>query len=201
MKRKTALLFLLLVSTTVFTQNFEGKIVYKNSCKSKNPEWKLEYCQMITDSLQVFYYKNGDYKYDTPNSNKWTSYINAENKVYTKPEKKDKAYFTDASKNDDEILETQLNPKAIKILGYDCDELVVKCKSSIQKYYFNSVTSVNPKLFEKHIYGNLNKIMAITKSIPLKEIFIFEEQDLELESLAVEIIKTEVMEDTFIIPK
>jgi len=196
--KKTITLFILLISAALFSQDFEGKIVYKNSCRSKNPDWKKEYCQMITDSSQVYYFKNGDYKYLDNNTAKWTLFKKSDNKIYTKA---DKIYWIDVASNEDEILDIQVNKKKLVVLGYECDELILKCKSSTQKYYFNSVTAINPKWFENHKHGNLNKIMAITKSIPLKTLFIIEDQNFELESTATEIKKGKVDDKLFELPK
>ena len=153
--KTTLLFFTLLLSIPLFSQNFEGFIVYKNTCKSAKPDWKKEYCQMITDSSHVYYFKNGDYKYVYKDPSKWTLFINKEQKMYTKATK---IYRTDVSKNEDEILNIQINPKQLQVLGFECDELIIKCKNSTQKYYFNSVTKIDSKLMDKHQLGNLNKL-------------------------------------------
>lgn len=197
MKNKIAL-GLLLISTTLFSQNFEGKIAYKNTCHSTNPDWKKEYCQMVTDSAQAYYFKDGDYKYISLSSSKWSLYKKSNNTIYNKGAK---IYSVDAAINEDEILDIQMNKNVLVVLGYPCDELVVKCKSSIQKYYFNPVTAVNPKDFENHKNGNLNRIISITKAIPLKTVFTIEAQNFELESTASEIKKGILTDKLFEVPK
>ncbi len=197
MKMKITL-FILLISSTLFAQNFEGKIAYKNTCRSKDPEWKKEYCQMIADSVQSYYHKDGDYKYISLSSGKWVLYKKSDNKLYNKGTK---IYWTDAAINDDEILEIKINKNVLTVLGYKCDELILKCKNSVQKYYFNSVTAVNPKHFENHKSGNLYKIISITKAIPLKTIFIIEAQNFELETTATEIKRGKLTDKLFELPK
>ncbi len=80
------ILFFLFFSTTSFSQNFEGEIIYKNECKSNKIGWKIEYCQMITDSIENYYYKNGNYKYSVPNNQTWTIY--KKNEIKFTPKKK-----------------------------------------------------------------------------------------------------------------
>lgn len=191
-------LLALLVSFTMFSQNFEGKIAYKNTCRSKSPDWKTEYCQMIADSAQAYYFKDGNYKYISLSSGKWTFFKKSDNKIYNKGAQ---IYWTDAATNEDEILEIQVNKNTLTVLGYRCDELIVKTKNSIQKYYFNPITAVDPKDFENHKQGNLNKIFAITKAIPLKTLFIIEAQNFELESTATEIRKGKLTNKLFELPK
>jgi len=190
----------ILYSILSFSQNFEGEIIYRNICKSNNEEWKIEYCQMITDSIENFQYKNGNYKYSVPNNQTWTIFKKAENKVYRKT-KNGKIFWSDANSNNDSITKITLNKKALKVLDYDCDELIIESLGSIQKYYFSSKLSINPKFYKNHKNGNLNIITSITKSIPLKTIFIFEVQGLILESTAIKINKRKIEDNVFLIPK
>ena len=194
------ILFFLFFSTTSFSQNFEGEIIYKNECKSNKIGWKIEYCQMITDSIENYYYKNGNYKYSVPNNQTWTIYKKNENKIYTKT-KKGIIYSNDANSNNDSITKITVNKKALQALGIICDELIIKSLGVIQKYYFSSKLSIDPKFYNNHKYGNLNKITSITKSIPLKTLFIIENQGLTLESTAIKINFRKIEDDFFLIPK
>ena len=125
-------------------------------------------------------------------------YLKDNNAIYTRA---NKLFRTDASHYEDKILKTEINRNKIKILGYLCDELILTCASGIQKYYFNTITAVNPKLFLNHNHGNLNKIISLIKSIPLMTIFFIESEGLELKSVASKIVKTKLEEKTFEVPK
>ncbi|RAR50842.1 hypothetical protein [Flavobacterium lacus] len=199
MKLKFAIFFLLLFVKS-FSQNFEGEIVYKNVCKSNKPDWKIEYCQLITDSIQNFYYKNGSYKYSHPKNENWTIFKQKENKIYTKT-KKGKIFWKYTNSYNDSIVNVTINKKVLNILGYDCDELILETISGIQKYYYNSKLSINPELYKNHKYGNLYSITLITKSIPLKTIFIIESQGLVLESTAIKLDIDIIDKKIFLIPK
>lgn len=192
------LLFLLLFVKS-FSQNFEGEIVYKNVCMSSKPDWKIEYCQLITDSIQNFYYKNGSYKFSHPDNQNWTIFKQEEGKIYTKT-KKGKIFWSYSNSSNDSIVKATINKKVLNILGYDCDELILETLNSIQKYYYNSKFSVNPELYKNHKNGNLYYITSMTKSIPLKTVFIIENEGLILESTALKINIGIIDKINFLIP-
>ena len=154
---------------------------------------------MITDSIENFYYKNGNYKYSVPIHQTWTIYKTNENKIYTK-NKKGKLYSNDANLNKDSITNITINKSALKVLGFDCDELIIESPGSIQKYYYSSKLSIDPMFYKNHDYGNLNTITSITKSIPLKTLFIIENQGLILESIAIKINSRKIEDEIFLIP-
>lgn len=197
-------LALLFLSILLFSQPFEGYLVYQNNCKSSDPNWKQGYCDLITDSLQVYYFKEGDYRYNVANAEKWTLFKKNENKIYNKAKKQEVVTWADqseVSEFDLDIVDIQLNKKAATILGYECDELILTGKNSIQKYYFNAITGIDPTLLENHKKGHLGKIISLTKAIPLKTVFILEQQNLELESVAIKIKKTTLSKALFEVPK
>ena len=57
-----------------------------------------------------------------------------------------------------------------EVLGYPCDELVLTCKSGLQKYYFNTKLSVDITLFTNHKFGNWYDYLSKANSLPLKMI-------------------------------
>lgn len=162
--------FILLTSLTVFGQTpFEGKIVYQNTFKTKNSQIKDEQWLAMFGSTQEFYAKGSNYK-SVSNGTLllWQIYSAKENKIYTKMGNSPSIYWNDAGVNTDTILKFELKKAAAVILGYTCDELTLTCKSGIQKYYFNSKLSVDPKLYAAHTYGNFAYYLSKSKSWPLK---------------------------------
>jgi hypothetical protein len=93
--------------------------------------------------------------------------------------------WNDGSVNDDEVLSSTLNKAVSDVLGYKCDELILNCKSGIQKYYFNSKLSVDTKLYANHKYGNWYDYLSKTNALPLK--MIVDNAQFSMESVAVEI--------------
>lgn len=198
MKKRFCFIFLLFYLTS-FSQNFEGEIVYKTICKSNKPDWKIEYCQMITDSIENFHYKNGNYKYSVPENKTWTIYKQSEKKLYRKT-KKGKIFWSDVNSSNDSISKITLNKNVLKVLDYDCDELIIESLGAVRKYYYCSKFPIDPELCRNNKYVNLYNITLITKAIPLKTIFIIEDQGLILESTALKINKVKLDDAIFLIP-
>jgi len=83
-------------------------------------------------------------------------------------------------------------------LGYQCDELILTCKSGVQKYYFNSDLKVNTSLYQKLKFGNWYVIMSKTNGLPLK--MIIESPQFSVESLATAVTPTKLEEKMFELP-
>ena len=146
---------LMLLSMAAFAQNFEGEIVYTNTYKSKSAMATDEQITGMMGSRQNYFVKGAEYK--TVMNGKlieWQLYVSKDNKLYNKTGASETVYWVDVSKNDDEVLKSELHKEVITILGYKCDELVLTCKRGTQKYYFNSKLGMDAKLFINHKYGN-----------------------------------------------
>lgn len=156
---------------TSFGQSFEGKIVYQNAYKSKIPNVTDEQFTTMMGSTQEYFIKNGDY-ISVANGSlfQWQLYVNTDNKLYSKMANSETLFWNDGAANTDEILKAEINKDVIEILGYKCDELVLTCKSGIQKYYFNTKLSVDTKLFVNHKFGNWYDFLSKSNSLPLKSI-------------------------------
>jgi len=171
MKKISYLVLILLVSLNTFSQVFEGEIVYSNSYKSKNPKMNDEQWNMLLGTVQTYIIKNGDYK-STMNGAmaQWQLYINKENRLYNKMSQSETAFWNDAGFQGDEVLKVELNKGVTEVLGYKCDELILYCKSGVQKYYYNSKIGVDAKLFTNHKFGNWYEMVSKTHALPLKSI-------------------------------
>ena len=186
MKKAIAIIFTVLTTLTVFGQSFEGKIIYSNTYKSKNP--KITDLQMTTmmGSIQEYLIKGGNYKTISNGTLvQWQLYINKENKLYNKMSRSESAFWNDASIQGDDILNVELNKEVTEVLGYKCDEVILTCKSGVQKYYFNSKLHVDAKLFENHKFGNWFAYLSKSNSLTLKSVI--ETAQFTLVSVATEV--------------
>jgi hypothetical protein len=95
-------------------------------------------------------------------------------------------------------LKSELNKNVIEVLGYKCDELVLTCKSGVQKYYFNSKFKIDAKLFENHKFGNLYEYMSKAKALPLK--LVIENAQFSMESVAASIEEQKINDEIFVLP-
>lgn len=103
--------------------------------------------------------------------------------------------WNDGAINSDTVLKAELNKGIIEILGYKCDELLLTCKSGVQKYYFNSKLSVDPTLFVNHKFGNWYEFVSRSKSLPLKSII--DNAQFTFESVATEVIPMKIEKGVF----
>jgi hypothetical protein len=87
----------LLTSMSVGEQAFEGKIIYANSYKSKNPQITDQQWNTMMGVTQEYFIKGGDYK-STANGSlvQWQLYINKENKFYSKMSNSESVFWNDA---------------------------------------------------------------------------------------------------------
>lgn len=182
---KLTVLLLAIVSLS-FGQSFEGKVVYSNTYKSKIPSLTNEQFNAMMGSTVEYLIKGGDYKTST-NGNflQWQLYLSKDNKLYNKMAVSEAILWNDGAVNDDEIIKSEINKGVVKILGYQCDELILTCKSGVQKYYFSSKLKIDPKLFASHKFGNWSEVISRSNALPLK--MIVENNQFAVESIATEV--------------
>jgi hypothetical protein len=162
--------FLFLLPNVVsLAQNFEGKVTYQNTYKSKVPNVTDALFTEMMGTLQEYNFKGGNYR-SVSNGTflQWQLYVNKDNKLYTKFSNSPAILWNDGAVNPDSVLKTELNKGVVDILGHKCDELILTCTSGVQKYYFNSALKVDPKLFENHKFGNWSQYLSQSKALPLK---------------------------------
>ena len=196
MKKLIACLFLV-TSFMSIAQNFEGEIVYTNTVKSKSPQITNEQWSTMLGTKQSFFIKGNHYKSIANGSMvQWQLYVAADNKLYSKMGNTEVLQWNDASVRNEEILSSSIKPHAAKILGYDCDELTLTCKSGVQIYYFTSKLAADCKLYEKHLYGNWYDFLKLAKGMSLKTII--DTPQFTLEQTATE-VNTKKLDDAFFV--
>ena len=122
----------LIFAISTIAQTFEGKINYSNAFKSKNPQVTNQQWEQMVGAKQEYFIKDGNYKSVTNGSmSQWQLYVNSQNKVYTKMGNSETLLWNDASVNQDEVLKAEIKENAITILGYNCNELTLTCKSGV----------------------------------------------------------------------
>ncbi|MCJ8164775.1 hypothetical protein MKJ04_07960 [Pontibacter sp. E15-1] len=189
-----------LFSVAAAAQGFEGKITYKASYKGKSTAVSDNEFAFMMGTRQVCFYKEGNYKSVMNGALfQWQLYTSSDNRFYNKMANSEAVYWTDASENSDEVLAAVVNKGVAEILGYPCDELVLTCKSGLQKYYFNAGFPLNPALFEGHKLGNWFAYLSRAKAIPLKTVV--ESEQLVYEIVAVDIKPLQLDQELFTVPE
>jgi hypothetical protein len=150
-------------------------------------------------STQKYIINNGNYKSEVNGAiAQWQMYLAKENKIYYKMTNSEVIQWSDASQNQDSILKEELKKNATVILGYECDELTLYCRSGVQKYYFSSKIAYDPSLFRKHRFGNWYECLKRTQALPLKIITITSQ--FTMESTATAIKPGKVDDQIFTLP-
>ena len=199
MKQKIIIVIFFLSSLISFSQSFEGEIIYSNTYKSKNTQFTDERWNLLLGNTQNYFIKSGDYKSSTNGKlAQWQLYINKDNKLYNKMANSETVYWNDGSVQDDEIIKVEINKNVLEILGYKCDEIILTCKSGVQKYYYNSKLAVDAKLFINHKFGNWYGFLSKSGALPLK--MIIETPQFTITSEAIEIKPMKLDMNIFALP-
>lgn len=193
--KKTSLisfLFFFCLSYVVHGQNFEGVIKYNTSYKSKMPNVSDDDFNNMMGVTMEYMQKDGNYRSNMNGSVlEWQLYLKKDNKLYTKISSAPAILWNDGAENPDSVIKSEVKKNAAEILGYKCDELILTCKSGIQKYYYSNKLPLDPKLYEKLKFGNFGEYLAIAKALPLKMVLETAQFTMEAEATAVEAKKVD----------
>ena len=199
MKYFLTIFSLFLCSTCIFGQAFEGKIVYTNSYVSKTKNLSAAELSKLFGARYEYYIKGANYKSVSDGNLEFMLYVPAENRVYMKLRDQESVTSIDAGANASKVLKKVINRKVEKILGFECDEVILTTEQGSTKYYFNAEFSVDKRLFEKHAFGNWYELVSVTNSLPLKSIV--ETPQYIATSEAVEIKRIKLTTKDFVLPK
>lgn len=192
-------LFLCLFYVHANAQNFEGRIVYENTYKSKIPNVSDDQFNAMMGNEQTYLIKGGNYKSIMDGTMmQWQLYLGNDNKLYMKMAASPVIYWSDGAVNTDEVQKAEINKGVETILGHLCDELVLTCKSGVQRYYFSPKVKIDPKLYSQHKFGNWSEVVSHTKSLPLK--IVVENAQFTLVSTATEISPEKLEAKEFELP-
>lgn len=188
------IIFLLLLSPVmVFSQAFEGTMIFANSYKSKSPQIKDEQLNSMMGTTQDYFIKGGNYK-SVCNGTfvKSQLYRSAENISYSLNAKSNLFNSEDYSKNKDVATKYEIKKNVETVLGIPCDLLIVYTPKTKAYYYYNKKYGVDSELYNKHQFGNWYAILSKTKAVPLKVIY---ESEYFVMTSIVEKITPEVLDD------
>ena len=198
--KKLLTLTITLLTATVFSQSFQGGIVYQNTYVSKLPNVTSEQLTEMMGGTQTYTMKGGDYKSSSNGTLlQWQLYNSKSNKLYSKMSNSETIFWNDCTTNPDQVLKVEVNKGVVKILGYLCDEVILTCNSGIQKYYFNAQFAVDISLFTGHKYGNWYDYLKVAKALPLKSVI--ENGQFTLTSVAIEVKEIKFDEKAFQLPE
>ena len=196
MKQILITLFFSLCCSIAFSQSLEGKIVYKNTFKSKTPNATDAQWNAMMGTVQNYYIKGGNYKSVMDGKlMQWQIYRAAENKMYNKTVHSAQPMAVDASVEDDKVISSKVERTAGVILGYKCDKLTLNCTSGVQIYFFAPKLFIDKKLYSKHAYGNYYTYLSLANAAPLK--MIIDAPTFHMEGIATSVSREKVSDGIF----
>ncbi|TDX00295.1 hypothetical protein [Dinghuibacter silviterrae] len=184
MKPFYLLLAALLAPLPFYAQSFEGEIVYQVTFQSKLPNVSNDRLTNAMGDRSEYYVQNGNYK-NVCNGTifQWQLYRHDENRIYNKMAKANAVLWIDAATNQDTVYNASLVFNAATILGYSCDEVILACKSGVQRYFFSPKLGVDSRLFIRHRFGNYYAFVSKSNALPLK--YVIDNDQLVMEGTAV----------------
>jgi len=184
---------------TASAQYFEGKITYKVAYISRTAGLTNDQFASLMGDTQEYFIKGSHYK-SVFNGKlmQWGLYVPADLKMYTKMANSETILWNDVGLNTDEVLKAELNKNKEIVLGYPCDELILTCKSGVQKFYFHSSLGVDPALFVQHKYGNWYDYVSRAKALHLKSVI--ETPQFVMESIATDVKPMKLDDGLFTLP-
>lgn len=197
MKNRFYLLCVFLLSITItYSQNFEGEIIYINHFTSKMKNFTNKQLEDMIGSKQEYLIKDSCYKsFLNGQSITMQLYDPKTNRIYSRNAKSDTLYWFDASINTDEVVSYEIKKNVKKILGNQCDAIVMKTKTGTTTIFYSSRYKVDSKGYENHHYSNWAFYVGKTKALPLQTII--ETSNFRMESTATEIKSLELGTDYF----
>tara|TARA_R110000782_G_scaffold94646_2_gene178478 strand:- start:505 stop:1140 length:636 start_codon:yes stop_codon:yes gene_type:complete len=200
MIRNTALLLILLVTSNIYSQSFEGKVIYQNTYESKTPNVSNEQLNLLMGTLQEYVIKEGDYKsIFNGQFNQFQLYRSDKNKLYNKFSNAEALFWSDGAIDGEKVVDLNIIKNKETVLGINCDELTMKTTKGVYVYYYNAKYSINPEFYKGHLFGNWYFYVKESKAVPLK--IIMDTPEFKSTSTAIKIEEYKVDSAYFELPK
>lgn len=182
---------------------FEGEIIYKTEYIPKTSQADTAELVKKLGTGASFCFKEGNHFETFSNASQFSSelYNRKTNKLYLKENLGDTLYWVDCS--DDiggKMLKFELHPKAEKILGIDCDELVTYYEHKTVFDYFNAETlKINPDWYDKYKLFNKDWAQQKMGALFLKHKIEYGTFTMTLTAAAIK--EKKINDSLFIVPK
>jgi hypothetical protein len=152
------------------TKYFEGAMTYKSDIVVKNPQIDSSLIRNILGAGSTLFFKDGNYLLEYNGGLlKRQLYRKQDNKIYIRKNKNDTTFWVDCGNAGEEVIKFSLTRKKEKILGVECDELVIFYNDKTVSDYFNSALfRTNPAWFKNFKYENQNIIEEKEQAVCLK---------------------------------
>ena len=196
MKWTLVLSLLILRSVGLQAQYFEGKVVYRTTVTSKDPQVPDSTLSAMIGNEETYYIKGGFYQSITNGTGfSMQQYDHRTNRLYFKKPDVDTLYWLDAGKSSDKPISYETREDAEVVLGKRCDALVVETASGTIIFYYSPRYKLDAVMFQKHAYNGWAFYVSKAGCLPLKTVI--DNDKFHLESTATEVFQLELKENFF----
>ena len=168
---------------------FEGQITYQLKYEPKTANLTKEQAKEFFGNEQVYTIKEDKYKSTMNGKMQMTQTYLGTDTIFMTTSQTKELLWIDATRSNDEILNTEIIKNVEVINGYNCDLLIITSKKGNLKYFYNSSFRINEHYFKNHVVGFWDICTKRTNSIMLKSI-------LDTESEYIEIVATDIQQRT-----
>ncbi|OIN58447.1 hypothetical protein [Arsenicibacter rosenii] len=200
MKKIALLIAFTFLTFSAVAQNFEGRILYKNSFYLPNGQDVTASATRMMGTEQDYYINAKHYK-SLMNGQMMTMqlYRSDENKYYS-VDGNNTAQSFDGSTESGKITKVEKLDGTFDVLGRKCKGVVLISNTSKTTYYYDESMKVNIATFSKHKFGNwIDYLQASGGALPLA--FIVENPQYTWKSEAVKVEPMKLDDSAFTLPK
>ncbi len=147
-------------------KDFEGIITYKIEVKSKSGQISDKMMGIflaLGGDKKTTYIKSGNYRQSSGFTEVY--YINKDQKVYYKFKNVDTLYYLDYASDTSKVIGISRPKEQQKIMGFQCNSIVLKSNSGTTKYFFSPQLRQNPAYDKDNTIGNFNVYAKETGSV------------------------------------
>lgn len=171
---------LLLICSMLTAQSFEGKITYKLEMQNPYPDmvtaeqWAEQIKEIFGEKGYMtshYYYKNANYvsEIEAGKETGFQLYNPKDGLIYSWQKGAATAVTLDSKKNMDSFVEFVDSGETETVMDIPCQVIIIKSKLEEMKIWYNSDHfKVDPTLFAGHVYGQYDKMLEKTGSLPIK---------------------------------
>ena len=180
-------------------KEFEGKIVYEVSIKSKTDKISTKDLQNIYGTKMTKYFKNGNFKMEYNGEQvQDIYYLKKENKEFDLRKGIDTLFITSYSTENRKLIKSTSKESEIVILNKKCKLLIHEIGNVKNYYWYNQSLFINPENYKDTNFSFINVYYKQTKAPWLK--YKYEGENFEINYTAISISEEKLDGKLFNLP-
>jgi hypothetical protein len=201
-KNMLRLILFIILPIVGFAQSspFEGSIQYNLKYHDQTGSMTDAQADMFIGTEQLYQIKGDHYRSAMNGRMNMVQLYIGNDTLYNTMQGRNALLYMDATTSTDSVLSHTITDSEEKIAGFACKVLKVNSKEGVSTYWFSDQVRVDPKLYQKHLYGLFGQVLQWTNgALPLKNIN--ETKQFKIEILAKTVTKEALDSGIFILPQ